>query len=180
MGCFICQKRYPHECVIEDDMTKLLARIMSTDVIVFATPVFYCNITGQLKVFIDRLFPLVESGFEKIGEDRYACGPVQDFPKLVVVSTCEIPGRECFEPISLFFEKFAEDMGSRVIAELYMNMSRLLTLKREFLAPVIEDYKYLLRLAGREIGRDLRLSNETEAKLKLPLIPIDIFMEYSS
>ena len=56
-GCFSCQKT--NKCVIKDDFTKeMLYDICKADVLVFATPVYYYESSGQLKTFIDRMKPL--------------------------------------------------------------------------------------------------------------------------
>ncbi len=45
--------RYP--CVIEDDMRKLYEYIINSDGIIFITPIYWYNVPGPLKNFIDRL-----------------------------------------------------------------------------------------------------------------------------
>lgn len=56
-GCFACQKT--KKCVIKDDFNaKMLKTLCEADVLVFATPVYYYAISGQLKTFIDRMNPL--------------------------------------------------------------------------------------------------------------------------
>ena len=40
----------------EDDVPMLVDKMVQADVIVLASPVYYMNITGQLKTFIDRTF----------------------------------------------------------------------------------------------------------------------------
>lgn len=56
-GCFVCQKT--NKCVIKDDFNvKMLKTLCEADVLVFATPVYYYAISGQLKTFIDRMNPL--------------------------------------------------------------------------------------------------------------------------
>ena len=42
-------------CVYEDDVPALVARMKEADGIVFASPVYIDNISGQMKIFFDRL-----------------------------------------------------------------------------------------------------------------------------
>jgi multimeric flavodoxin WrbA len=42
-------------CVNDDDVPGILARMKEADGIVFASPVYIDNVTGQMKVFFDRL-----------------------------------------------------------------------------------------------------------------------------
>lgn len=42
-------------CVYEDDVPAILARMKEADGIVFASPVYIDNVSGQMKIFFDRL-----------------------------------------------------------------------------------------------------------------------------
>ncbi|MGA2120504.1 MAG: flavodoxin family protein [Methanoregula sp.] len=42
-------------CVFEDDVPAIIARMREADGIIFASPVYIDNISGQMKVFFDRL-----------------------------------------------------------------------------------------------------------------------------
>ena len=52
-GCFACT-RSDRGCVQHDGMTDLYPLIASADALVMATPIYYFNMSGQLKTFIDR------------------------------------------------------------------------------------------------------------------------------
>lgn len=57
-GCLYC---HSHEkCALNDSMNGLYSQIKNADVLVFATPVYYYAVSGQLKTFLDRLNPLYE------------------------------------------------------------------------------------------------------------------------
>jgi multimeric flavodoxin WrbA len=56
IGCLACQKI--HKCVQKDDVAELLGKVQNADVIVFATPIYYYEMSGQLKTFLDRCNPL--------------------------------------------------------------------------------------------------------------------------
>lgn len=45
-------------CWQNDDMQKLIPVIQNADVLVFATPVYFYSLSGQMKVFLDRTVPL--------------------------------------------------------------------------------------------------------------------------
>jgi multimeric flavodoxin WrbA len=42
-------------CVYEDDVPVLIARMREADAIIFGSPVYIDNVSGQLKIFFDRL-----------------------------------------------------------------------------------------------------------------------------
>lgn len=54
-GCAVCYET--HKCPQHDDMEKLLAKLLESDVIVLATPVYFYSMCAQLKVMIDRICP---------------------------------------------------------------------------------------------------------------------------
>ncbi|MDE6201196.1 MAG: flavodoxin family protein [Clostridiales bacterium] len=56
IGCLYCQSH--DACVLKDDMNGLYEKLQNADVLVFATPVYFYSVCGQLKTFIDRLNPL--------------------------------------------------------------------------------------------------------------------------
>lgn len=55
-GCLYCQSH--DKCVLNDAMNSLYPEFENADVLVFATPVYYYSVSGQLKTFLDRLNPL--------------------------------------------------------------------------------------------------------------------------
>ena len=51
-GCYACKNT--GICAIKDDMTDILQKIIDTDVLVLASPVYFYSIDAQLKAVIDR------------------------------------------------------------------------------------------------------------------------------
>ena len=56
IGCLYCQSH--NKCALNDSMNSLYSDVQSADVLVFATPIYYYEMCGQLKTFLDRLNPL--------------------------------------------------------------------------------------------------------------------------
>lgn len=54
-GCGVCNST--HKCVQKDDMTEILDKMVTADIIVLATPVYFYTMDGQMKTFIDRTVP---------------------------------------------------------------------------------------------------------------------------
>lgn len=52
--CFYCRNTKTDICGFKDDMTDILEAAKTTDVLIVATPIFYADISAQLKCFIDR------------------------------------------------------------------------------------------------------------------------------
>ncbi len=55
-GCLACQKT--ENCIIRDDMNEMVEKVKNADVLIFVTPIYYYEMSGQLKTFLDRCNPL--------------------------------------------------------------------------------------------------------------------------
>lgn len=56
-ACMAC-KTPERECFQEDEISIILDDMMDADVIVYATPIYYFSMTGTLKSFFDRCYPI--------------------------------------------------------------------------------------------------------------------------
>lgn len=52
-GCLACQKL--GKCIINDDVNDIMQKVLNADVVCWATPIYYYEMSGQMKVLIDRL-----------------------------------------------------------------------------------------------------------------------------
>jgi len=59
-GCFGGHSSKECPCVQRDDMMLIYPAIKECNVIVLATPLYYWNMSGQIRIAIDRLFALEE------------------------------------------------------------------------------------------------------------------------
>jgi len=64
-GCLGCHYCFAHDgiCVQKDDMTDILKVIDETDLLAFASPIYWFDITAQLKAVIDRMYARGKIGF---------------------------------------------------------------------------------------------------------------------
>ena len=66
-GCGACANA-TRPCVQKDDMADLLKKAEEADVLVLASPTYFLTMSGQMKVFVDRLLPKWQ---ELGGKDAY-------------------------------------------------------------------------------------------------------------
>ena len=59
-GCFGGHSSKECPCVQQDDMDLIYPAVKECDVVVLATPLYYWNMSGQIRTAIDRLFALEE------------------------------------------------------------------------------------------------------------------------
>jgi multimeric flavodoxin WrbA len=171
-GCNACWMKTPGICAQRDDMDELLAKVIASDVVVFATPVYVDNVTGLMKNFMDRLIPIADPHWEKDenGECRHLMRHGRP-SKIAVISNCGFPQQSHFQVLRLLFRRVARNIHADLIAEIYRDGGALLTSPASELRPIVEHYKDLVRLAGREVVEKSRLSKETIARLEEPLFP---------
>ena len=60
-GCLACQKT--QKCVIRDDAVQIAEAVKNADTLVFVTPIYYYEMSGQMKTLLDRLNPLYSSDY---------------------------------------------------------------------------------------------------------------------
>jgi multimeric flavodoxin WrbA len=60
--CKGCKKCYESKkCIQNDDMNIIIGDLMDSDIVVIASPSYWGDVTGQLKVFFDRSTPLSDT-----------------------------------------------------------------------------------------------------------------------
>ncbi len=61
-ACMTCKTKL-EKCVLKDDLAEVLDSVAEADVLVMATPVYYGDISAQLKMFVDRTFSYLTPDF---------------------------------------------------------------------------------------------------------------------
>jgi len=56
-ACYACKKEDNIRCTQNDDMQKFYDAIDHADGLIIATPIYFGGVTGQTKLWLDRLFP---------------------------------------------------------------------------------------------------------------------------
>lgn len=72
-GCFGGHSSRECPCVQKDDMAKIYPKVREADVVVLATPLYYWNMSGQIRTAIDRLFALEEGDGNLLRGQGKAC-----------------------------------------------------------------------------------------------------------
>lgn len=61
IGCLACQKT--QRCVQKDDALWIADKMKDADTLVFSTPIYYYEMSGQMKTLLDRMNPLFSSDY---------------------------------------------------------------------------------------------------------------------
>ncbi|MDR0508592.1 MAG: flavodoxin family protein [Candidatus Methanoplasma sp.] len=57
-SCFFCKRKdsgFTGQCAMKDGLTEVLEKAMASDVLLFGSPIYIGNITGEMKSFLERL-----------------------------------------------------------------------------------------------------------------------------
>ncbi|MDO4217772.1 MAG: flavodoxin family protein [Bacteroidales bacterium] len=53
IGCLSCQNT--GACIFKDDVPEIMEKVLNADVVCWATPIYYYEMSGQMKTLIDRM-----------------------------------------------------------------------------------------------------------------------------
>lgn len=111
-GCLACQKT--QKCVIADDVAPIVEDMKNSDVICFASPIYYYEMSGQLKTLLDRSNPLYTADF-RFRDIYFLSTASDDAPSAPERALSGLGGWiECFDGVRLAGSVFAggvTDMG---------------------------------------------------------------------
>jgi multimeric flavodoxin WrbA len=181
-GEFECWLKTPGSCTMRDDMNDLIPKFMASDIVVFACPVYFDNVSALMKNFIERLSPILLPHFEEDekGEYRHA-KRYEKYPKIAVISNAGLPEKTNFDVERVFFRRLARTFHTELIAEIYRGEGEIFRGKDNFmLKPLLGKYKKLLRSAGKELVETQKLSEKTVSELEKLIIPSSIYVMFGN
>lgn len=85
------------KCTLNDDMNSLYETIKNADILVFATPIYFGEMSGQLKVFLDRLYPIYQNLKAK---------------EAYIIATCYQDNKTFIDDSIYGIKRFLEDVGN--------------------------------------------------------------------
>lgn len=104
-GCYACKKTHDH-CVLQDNLTQVLDAVKGAEIVLLASPVYYGDVTAQLKGFIDRTYSYLKPDYITNPQ------PSRLSPKkLVFVLTQGHPDQAMFADIFPRYDAFLRWMG---------------------------------------------------------------------
>ena len=105
-GCYACKKDLDR-CILDDDLTTVLEAVREANIVALASPVYYGDISGQLKCFLDRTFSyLVPDYVTSKNPSRLAPGK-----RLVFILTQGNPDPKLFDDVYPRYDKFLKWFG---------------------------------------------------------------------
>ncbi len=116
--CIECNACYATGlCKVQDDYQQLLKRILDTDRLIFATPIFFMTVCAQAKMLIDRCQCLwahkyvLKKELFTAGHDRRA----------MVIAVGGSKSRKQFESVRLTMSSYFDSLQIQYVASLFVN-----------------------------------------------------------
>lgn len=108
MSCFSCKMidgPFYASCPINDDLKELLPKLWQAEGIIFGSPVYFGNLSGEMRSFLERLlFPKFKYGEGQIIDKTIPIGFIVDM-NVNPETGAQIYDTTIFEPLSAFIEK---------------------------------------------------------------------------
>lgn len=105
IGCDKCECG-KNPCVFQDDMEELYCKLQEADVVVYISPLYYHNISAQLKTVIDRYH----------GIDNLICGTEK---KVFTIITAAYPEDWVFDGVKATIKTTARYLGWKDCGGIY-------------------------------------------------------------
>ncbi len=170
-GCFSCWKTTPGKCVIADDMSEVLDRILWADLTIWTFPLYYFGLPGPLKTLIDRQLPLNLPFMTKGAKggshpSRYNMSG----KKTVLISTCGFyTAQSNYDSILAQFDRIC---GKGNYTTLFCGQGELFSIPE--LSKRTSQYLYSVQQAGQEYIQK-GISDATKQKLEELLFPRAVY-----
>ncbi|MGB9616020.1 MAG: flavodoxin family protein [Desulfomonilaceae bacterium] len=176
LGCLHCWLKTPGVCIQKDDQAALLEMCKQTDVFVLATPVYVDGMTGQTKIFLDRLVPLAKPEFILV--DNHCRHPVSNHRKwkFVLISNCGFHEMDNFDALVLHCRKMCLNFGSEYAGHLLRPHGPLLAYRDAF-SEAVGKVLEAAQKAGEELVRSGVLSAETSSQVSQEIVSQTDYMQ---
>ncbi|MFH1757806.1 MAG: NAD(P)H-dependent oxidoreductase [Pseudomonadota bacterium] len=162
-GCYHCWFNTPGVCIHKDDMPEILEKMKSSDVWVWATPLYHFGMTAYTKLCLERIMPLVEPFLiETEGVTTHpARFPEQRAKKMVLISVCGFPEVDNFTALVENFRLLCR-AGRRDLAGVLLRPGAESMGFIEKLGKKGEEVLQGFFRAGQEIVENGKISKEAE------------------
>ena len=171
LGCYTCWNKTPGICVIDDDMSKILPKLIQANIIIWAFPLYVFNVPGNLKCLLDRQLPL---GLPFMSEDNESGGhPARydlSMQRHMLISTCGFwTAKGNYEGVKFMFDRL---LGPGRYETIFCGQGELFRVRE--VRNTTDTYLDIVRRAGQEFSSG-GINQDTLEELSEPLLPREVF-----
>ncbi|MFC1524019.1 NAD(P)H-dependent oxidoreductase [Thermodesulfobacteriota bacterium] len=168
-GCFNCWTTTPGVCIHQDDMHKLLDKIVTADLVVYAQPLYTFSVPGIMKTFLDRMLPHLEPWLVKQpdGSTRHPLRWRNNHSRMLIFSVCGFPEVGHFQPMLEMYRAISKHSGIPIIGELLRPASESLLFRDRF-ATQYQHLRNALYEAGGQVASQGHVDKKNERLIATP------------
>jgi len=172
IGCYTCWSKTPGKCIHKDEMSReLFPKWLESDIVVYATPIYYHFMNGAMSTFRERTLPAAQPFFELSDGKTYH--PLRyKIPAAVWLSVCGLPEASEFDLLSDYLNR-TRHKDSVLIAEIYRPAAEAMT--NPLFEKTANDILDATAQAGRELVQSMKVSPETMARIRQPIVDTQAF-----
>ncbi|MBQ3265141.1 MAG: flavodoxin family protein [Ruminococcus sp.] len=175
-GCFQC-KHNGGVCILDDDMTAIIDRFVTSDVVIFNFLLYAYGMPAPLKNLVDRLMPLSSWKMSRDEDGRYGHSTYRDLSALryVMICGCGYPNaKHNFEgAVKQFLLKFPVNSTVITVPESPMfNIPQA----ANFVQPRLK----ALKEAGDEYADSFTIDEALYQEICSPMIPEEIYAAFAN
>jgi putative NADPH-quinone reductase len=171
IACFNCWFKTPGKCIHKDDMAPLIQKYVEADFVIFATPLYVYNVSGMMKVFLDRIIPMALPFFETDESNPSISSHPSRYDnfkskKVLLVSPCGFPEFDHFKSLVDYIKFLTTRIGgekAEYVGEILRPAAGMML--NEEAQPIIKPYLDNLKTAGKQLITAGKIDQALHAKL---------------
>ena len=184
-ACQVCAtEKHFLKCIYDqkDDVSMVFEKMRQADIIIYATPIYVMNMSGLMKIFLDRIYStgdcsdyrLSKSGliFHHISKEIYS-------KPFVTLICCDNFENETTKSVVTYFRTFSRFMDAPQAGTIIRRSGKLTGYgkipEREKQFPKIFESYRALENAGKELVEFGKISRKTQKKASQDILPIPFF-----
>jgi multimeric flavodoxin WrbA len=185
-GCRVCQTDKSYlKCVYDDkdDIKEILTKIIESDLIIYATPIYVFNMSGLMKIFIERIMAsTADSAIRTLSKSGLIFHHINKkvASKPFILLTCQDNfEKETYQNVVDYFKIYSEFLDATFIGnlnrksgQLFLNQSS--ELYQEKINSVYEAYTK----AGEELAVHNKLTKKTLKRANQNIINMPRLIEF--
>lgn len=182
LGCRVCHKPEHYlKCVFDekDDVRMIFDKMRDADVLVFATPIYIFNMTGLMKIFLDRITSTADSSIKTVSNSGLFFHHIDKkliSKPFVLLTTQDNIEDETSKNVESYFRTFSKFLDAPFVGYIKRKSGSLIgygkDLEKEKQYPRIIKTNESIEKAGFELVKYGKVKKSTETECNRMIIPI--------
>lgn len=179
-GCRACHtEKHYLECVYidVDDVKEIFETMKTADILIYATPIYIFNMSGLLKIFLERITSTADSSIKTISERglffHHITKEIASKPFLVITTQDNIEDETNIN-VGRYFETFSKFMDAPLLGIINRKLGGLIKHGKdpdaETKYPILKIINNAFINCGEQLATNGFINKETIKESNLPLI----------